>query len=121
MTQDGHDLCGESVGTPGWAAPEALLGTNVSYYSTIAIQVALCRDTVYLMLSGVVYIRVTVYPYVSGIEATKLSDVFGFGIVCWELCTWRTPCILLNRQDVEQSDQLMTMLYGKKHSKVCRL
>lgn len=51
------NLSGESVGTPGWGAPEALMG----------------------------------------IGSSRLSDVFGFGIILWELLTWRAPSVLITR------------------------
>lgn len=49
---------GEPVGTPGWAAPEAIMG----------------------------------------LSCTKMSDIFGFGIILWELCTWRPPLVLVYRE-----------------------
>ena len=56
----GESSAGESkiieMGTPGWAAPELLLGEGVS----------------------------------------KASDVFSFGIILWELLTFRAPSVLLN-------------------------
>jgi serine/threonine protein kinase len=43
-------------GTPGWAAPELIVGKGVS----------------------------------------KASDVFSFGIILWELLTWRVPSIMVS-------------------------
>ena len=46
----------ETVGTPGWGAPEAIMGIACSRY----------------------------------------SDVFGFGIILWELLTWKCPLVFVN-------------------------
>jgi len=54
---------GETVGTPGWGAPEALMGIGCS----------------------------------------RVSDVFGFGIILWEMLTWRAPSVLITRDILEDA------------------
>jgi serine/threonine protein kinase len=52
------------MGTPGWAAPELLLGEGVS----------------------------------------KASDVFSFGIILWELLTFRAPSVLINMKMLQMPE-----------------
>ena len=52
------------MGTPGWAAPELVLGEGVS----------------------------------------KASDVFSFGIILWELLTFRAPSVLINMEILQMPD-----------------